>query len=385
MLLLNLLDDLKLDIQDAIISHNMNKNIDRYNKAVYDSCEYKVAHMNLTEKIGEFARIVNESFPDADEECNGELIESYGIYFGLLLKSQDMHEFIQKIINAAYNDEESCSVILNMIINSPVKAKYLIEALKSTEVIETFGFSLPAFTTNNTYQNNYSDMVQDINYTREDVFNILIQKAEEKLPECDNEKMRSSIKDLLDQTIEYAISVSNGEITEQFMLDCIVSEPERFFDIDDIKEKMGIDLEECESSNEEEQEDVEATFENSTEKVEVKNETEPIIVESKSTIIEETPMVEPKPVETLKTPDFVADESVKEPEQAQDTSNNETEEQKSHINVDHAETYGMIMDNINKDAADMASKVLEKVMDDVSKTETPKPASSRKTNSRKKR
>ena len=49
----------------------------------------------------------------------------------------------------------------------------------------------------------------------------------------------------------------------------------------------------------------------------------------------------------------------------------------------HVETYGMIMDDINKDAADMAAKVLDKVTEGIASA--PEPPTAKRPTSRKKR
>ena len=139
MFLLNLFEDLKLDVQDAIIEHNLKKNIDNYNKAVISSNSVKVANMDLSDKIGETCRVTNEIFTSDNRYS---VFEAYANYLYLLLSDKEMHDFVQKLINAAVNNFESCVALLNIFFDEEISL-VVTATLIDKDFTTAFDFMVP--------------------------------------------------------------------------------------------------------------------------------------------------------------------------------------------------------------------------------------------------
>lgn len=293
MFLLNLFDDLKLDIQDAIIEHNIKKNINNYNETVLKNNITKVSNMDLSGKIGEACRVAKEIATSSDPD---DTLEEYSSYLYLLLTDNEMHDFVQKLINTAVTDRNSCIALLNILFDEEISVQICDSFFYNEVLITAFGFTIP-----------------------EDIFII-----PNFVPNPD------------DYTLNYNDST-----------------------IDDTPE-------------------MEQQFEDDESPAEDPSEPEPVVCDViDNTVVEEEPVkdVEAKVVEAeteqpkLAEPEFVKNDA------KEDMSSKTT----------HVETYGMIMDDINKDAADMAAKVLDKVTEGIATApETPK-TTKRPTTSRKKR
>ena len=117
MFLFNLLDDLKLDVQDAIIEHNIKKNINNYNEIVLKNNIAKVSSMDLSGKIGEACRVANEIVTSGNPD---DTLEEYSSYLYLLLTDNEMHDFVQKLINTALRDRNSCIALLNILFDEEI-------------------------------------------------------------------------------------------------------------------------------------------------------------------------------------------------------------------------------------------------------------------------
>ncbi len=140
MFLLNLLDDLKLDVQDAVIEHNIKKNINNYNKAVFKSNIAKVANMDLSDKIGEACRVANEI---ATSNNPDDTLEEYSNYLHLLLTDDEMHDFVQKLINTASRDRNSCIALLNILFDEEISVVICDSFFYNEVLITAFGFTIP--------------------------------------------------------------------------------------------------------------------------------------------------------------------------------------------------------------------------------------------------
>lgn len=299
MFLLNLFDDLKLDIQDAIIEHNIKKNINDYNETVLKHNIAKVANMDLSGKIGEACRVANEIYTSSDPD---DTLEEYSSYLYLLLTDNEMHDFVQKIINTAITDRNSCISLLNILFDEEISEQICESFFYNEVLITAFGFTIP-----------------------EDVF---------------------ITPNFCDYTLNYKDNTTDDqpEMEQRFTEDSS-SEPE-----------------------------VGTISETSIEEINPKPVTTCEVIDNTAV---EGPVkdVEAKVVETEQSEhEFVKDDA-SGVESKKDMSSKTT----------HVGTYGMIMDDINKDAADMAAKVLDKVTEGITAApETPK-TTKRQTTSRKKR
>lgn len=308
MFLLNLLDDLKLDVQDAIIEHNIKKNINNYNKTVHKNNIAKVANMDLSGKIGEACRIANEIYTSSDPD---DTLEEYYSYLYLLLTDDEMHDFVQKLVNAALVDPDSCMSLLNIFFCKELSEQVFAQFYNENFLIG-FNFTIPV-----------ESLVE---------------------PEYDYSNYENTI-----EQIEMEQRFTNDESPTEDS-----SEPE-----------------------------TETSSESSTAE---EIDSEPVVCEViDNTTTEEEPVkdVEVKVIETeteqpkLEEPEFVKD----------DTKDDETKKNMSDKTT-HTKTYGIIMDNIDKidkDAADMAAKVLDKVTEGITSDPEPPKNTKRPTTSRKKR
>lgn len=329
MFLLNLFDDLKLDVQDAIIEHNIKKNINNYNKTVFKNNIAKVASMDLSGKIGETCRVAKEIATSSDPD---DTLEEYSSYLYLLLTDDEMHDFVQKLINTAITDRNSCISLLNILFDEEISEQICESFFYNEELINAFGFTIP-----------------------EDVFITPINFCDYTLNYKDN---------TTDDQPEMEQRFTDGESPTEGSS----SEPE-----------------------------VGTISETSTEEINPKPATTCEVIDNTAV---EGPVkdVEAKVVETEQPEHEFAKEDAKDNETEQpkltepefvkeDTSGVESKKDMS-SKTTHVETYGMIMDdinNINKDAADMAAKVLDKVTEGITAApETPK-TTKRPTTSRKKR
>lgn len=325
MFLLNLFDDLKLDIQDIIIEHNIKKNINDYNETVLKHNITKVANMDLSGKIGEACRVANEIYTSSDPD---DTLEEYSSYLYLLLTDNEMHDFVQKIINTAITDRNSCISLLNILFDEEISEQICESFFYNEVLITAFGFTIPedVFITPNfcDYTLNYKDNTTDDQPEMEQRF-------------TDDE---SSVGDSSSEPEVGTISeTSIKEINPKPVTTCeVIDNTAVEGPVKDVEAKV---VETEQSEHEFVKDDVKD------------NETE-----------------QPK----LTEPEFVKDDA-SGVESKKDMSSKTT----------HVGTYGMIMDDINKDAADMAAKVLDKVTEGITAApETPK-TTKRQTTSRKKR
>lgn len=317
MFLLNLFEDLKLDVQDAIIEHNLKKNINNYNKAVISSNNTKVANMDLSDKIGETCRVTNEIF-NSDDRHN--VFEAYANYLYLLLSDKEMHDFVQKLINAAVNNFESCVALLNIFFDEEISL-VVTATLIDKDFAAAFDFIVPV---------SFAE-----SYTDSSPINCCLSYEEEKKID-DQLEMEQKLEEENESPAEDASESKTEIVSETSTHEEIDPEP--------VKGEM---------------------IDNKTAEVESVKEVEVKVVE------------EPK----LTEPDFVKDtEYVANVTDDANTSKNYTPNK-----AVHTETYGMIMDNINKDAADMANKVLSKVTEGIASNPEPPKATNRRNTSRKKK
>ena len=307
MFLLNLFDDLKLDIQDAIIEHNIKKNINNYNETVLKNNITKVSNMDLSGKIGEACRVAKEIATSSDPD---DTLEEYSSYLYLLLTDNEMHDFVQKLINTAVTDRNSCIALLNILFDEEISVQICDSFFYNEVLITAFGFTIP-----------------------EDIF---------------------IIPNFVPNPDDYTLNYNDSTID----------------DTPEMEQKFEDDESPAEDPSEPEPEIISETSTNE----EIKP--EPVVCDViDNTVVEEEPVkdVEAKVVEAeteqpkLAEPEFVKNDA------KEDMSSKTT----------HVETYGMIMDDINKDAADMAAKVLDKVTEGIATApETPK---AKRPTSRKKR
>lgn len=309
MFLLNLFDDLKLDIQDAIIEHNIKKNINNYNETVLKNNITKVSNMDLSGKIGEVCRVAKEIATSSDPD---DTLEEYSSYLYLLLTDNEMHDFVQKLINTAVTDRNSCIALLNILFDEEISVQICDSFFYNEVLITAFGFTIP-----------------------EDIF---------------------IIPNFVPNPDDYTLNYNDSTIDD-------TPEMEQQFEDDESP---------AEDPSEPEPEIISETSTNE----EIKP--EPVVCDViDNTVVEEEPVkdVEAKVVEAeteqpkLAEPEFVKNDA------KEDMSSKTT----------HVETYGMIMDDINKDAADMAAKVLDKVTEGIATAPEPPKTTKRPTASRKKR
>ena len=307
MFLLNLFDDLKLDIQDAIIEHNIKKNINNYNETVLKNNITKVSNMDLSGKIGEVCRVAKEIATSSDPD---DTLEEYSSYLYLLLTDNEMHDFVQKLINTAVTDRNSCIALLNILFDEEISVQICDSFFYNEVLITAFGFTIP-----------------------EDIF---------------------IIPNFVPNPDDYTLNYNDSTID----------------DTPEMEQKFEDDESPAEDPSEPEPEIISETSTNE----EIKP--EPVVCDViDNTVVEEEPVkdVEAKVVEAeteqpkLAEPEFVKNDA------KEDMSSKTT----------HVETYRMIMDDINKDAADMAAKVLDKVTEGI--TAAPEPPKAKRPTSRKKR
>ncbi len=322
MFLLNLFDDLKLDIQDAVIEHNIKKNINDYNKTVLKNNIAKVANMDLSGKIGEACRVANEIYTSSDPD---DTLEEYSSYLYLLLTDDEMHDFVQKLVNAALVDQDSCMSLLNIFFCEELSEQVFAQFYNENFLI-AFNFTIPIESlVDPDYNSNYENTIDQVEMEQRFTDDESPTEGSSSEPEVGrisetstkeiNQKPATTCEAIDNTAVEEPVKDVEAKVVE-------TEQPEHEFVKDDTKD----------------------------------NETE-----------------QPK----LTEPEFVKDDA-SGVEFKKDMSSKTT----------HVETYGMIMDeinNINKDAADMAAKVLDKVTEGIATTpETPK-TTKRPTTSRKKR
>lgn len=228
MFLLNLFEDLKLDVQDIIISHNIDKNIKRYNNAVRKSNKERAANMSLSDKISEFCRIVSEILYDP-KNPDADALEEYHNYLTALFDQPDMHDFMQKLIDASIQDSEMCVSLLGIFFDTDTAV--VLTAVLSCEkfISELFdGFCFhnpkvlnpPAMETNKTTtadnktvqivpeKNLQTDTLDKVemeqepvkNYTKDELFEVILEKALNTYPDKDIDK--DELKENFDLSIE---------------------------------------------------------------------------------------------------------------------------------------------------------------------------------------
>ena len=307
MFLLNLFDDLKLDIQDAVIEHNIKKNINAYNETVLKNNITKVSNMDLSGKIGEACRVAKEIATSSDPD---DTLEEYSSYLYLLLTDDEMHDFVQKLINTAVTDRNSCIALLNILFDEDISEQICNSFFYNEVLITAFGFTIP-----------------------EDVFIV-----------------PNPMLNFGDYTLNYKDNTTDDQ--------------------PDMEQRFAEDESPAEDPSEPELEIISETSTNE----EIKP--EPVVCDViANTVVEEEPVkdVEVKVVET----------ETEQPKPAEpEFAKNDTKEDMS-SKTTHVETYGMIIDDINKDAADMAAKVLDKVTEGIASA--PEPPKAKRPTSRKKR
>lgn len=309
MFLLNLFDDLKLDIQDAIIEHNIKKNINNYNETVLKNNITKVSNMDLSGKIGEACRVAKEIATSSDPD---DTLEEYSSYLYLLLTDNEMHDFVQKLINTSVTDRNSCIALLNILFDEEISVQICDSFFYNEVLITAFGFTIP-----------------------KDIF---------------------IIPNFVPNPDDYTLNYNDSTIDD-------TPEMEQQFEDDESP---------AEDPSEPEPEIISETSTNE----EIKP--EPVVCDViDNTVVEEEPVkdVEAKVVEAETEQPKLA-----EPEFVKNDANEDMSSKTTHV-----ETYGMIMDDINKDAADMAAKVLDKVTEGIATAPEPPKTTKRPTASRKKR
>ena len=312
MFLLNLFDDLKLDVQDAIIEHNIKKNINNYNETVLKNNIAKVSNMDLSGKIGEACRVAKEIATSSDPD---DTLEEYSSYLYLLLTDNEMHDFVQKLINTAVTDRNSCIALLNILFDEEISVQICDSFFYNEVLITAFGFTIP-----------------------EDIF---------------------IIPNFVPNPDDYTLNYNDSTIDD-------TPEMEQQFEDDESP---------AEDPSEPESEIISETSTNE----EIKP--EPVVCDViDNTVVEEEPVkdVEAKVVEAETEQPKLA-----EPEVVKNDANDDISRKYMSSKTTHVGTYGMIMDDINKDAADMAAKVLDKVTEGI--TAAPEPSKAKRPTSRKKR
>ena len=316
MFLLNLFDDLKLDVQDAIIEHNIKKNINNYNETVLKNNIAKVSNMDLSGKIGEACRVAKEIATSSDPD---DTLEEYFSYLYLLLTDNEMHDFVQKLINTTVTNRNSCIALLNILFDEEISVQICESFFHNEKLLDTFSFTVP-----------------------EDVF---------------------IIPNFVPNPDDYTLNYNNSTID----------------DTPEIEQRFEDDESPAEDPSEPELEIISETSTNE----EIKP--EPVVCDViDNTVVEEEPVkdVEAKVVEAETEQPKPTEPEVEKNDIKEDISKDMS------TKTTHVKTYGIIMDdinNINKDAADMAAKVLDKVTEGIATApETPK-TTKRPTTSRKKR